>query len=134
MKCPFCGYTESKVNDSRPTGDDTRIRRRRECIGCGRRFTTYEAVETTPVIVVKRDNSRELFNRDKLLQALLRACVKRPVSVVTLEKAVDEIDQVSYVRFASVYREFQDIETFSEEINRLLASMHGDGRKTTEHQ
>ena len=162
MKCPFCGYTESKVNDSRPTGDDTRIRRRRECIGCGRRFTTYEAVETTPVIVVKRDNSRELFNRDKLLQALLRACVKRPVSVVTLEKAVDEIeaalqnslevevsssrigeyamdklreiDQVSYVRFASVYREFQDIETFSEEINRLLASMHGDGRKTPEHQ
>ena len=121
MKCPFCGYTESKVNDPRPTGDDTRIRRRRECIGCGRRFTTYEAVETTPVIVVKRDNSRE---------------VEVPSSRIG-EYAMDklrEIDQVSYVRFASVYREFQDIETFSEEINRLLASMHGDGRKTPEHQ
>ena len=157
MKCPFCGHTDSKVLDSRPTGDDARIRRRRECISCGKRFTTYEAVETTPVVVVKRDNSREVFNRDKLLQALLRACVKRPVSVVTLEKAVDEIeaslqnsldvevpssligeyameklreiDQVSYVRFASVYREFQDIETFSDEINRLLASMHGDSAK-----
>ena len=154
MKCPFCGQKDSKVNDSRPTSDESRIRRRRECVSCGKRFTTYEAVETTPVIVVKRDNSREAFNRDKLLQALLRACVKRPVSVVTLEKAVDEIeaalsnslevevpssrigeyameklreiDQVSYVRFASVYREFQDIETFSEEINRLLSSMHGD--------
>ena len=153
MKCPFCGYNDSKVLDSRPTGDDSRIRRRRECIQCGKRFTTYEAVETAPIVVIKRDNSRELFSRDKLMRALLRACAKRPVSVATLEAAVDEIenalqnsleveipsarigeyameklreiDQVSYVRFASVYREFQDIQTFSEEINRLLTSMHG---------
>ncbi len=152
MKCPFCGYNDSKVLDSRPTGDDVRIRRRRECIQCAKRFTTYEAIETTPIVVVKRDNSREMFNREKLMNALLRACVKRPISMAVLEKAVDEIeaqlqnsleaevpsarigeyameklrkiDQVAYVRFASVYREFQDIQTFSEEINRLLGSMH----------
>ena len=152
MKCPFCGYNDSKVLDSRPTGDDARIRRRRECIQCAKRFTTYEAIETTPIVVVKRDNSREMFNREKLMNALLRACVKRPISMAVLEKAVDEIeaqlqnsleaevpsarigeyameklrkiDQVAYVRFASVYREFQDIQTFSEEINRLLGSMH----------
>jgi len=157
MKCPFCGYNDSKVLDSRPTGDDARIRRRRECIQCGKRFTTYEAIETTPIVVVKRDNSREMFNREKLMNALLRACVKRPISMAVLEKAVDEIeaqlqnsleaevpsarigeyameklrkiDQVAYVRFASVYREFQDIQTFSEEINRLLGSMHSGHSK-----
>ncbi len=157
MKCPFCGYNDSKVLDSRPTGDDARIRRRRECIQCAKRFTTYEAIETTPIVVVKRDNSREMFNREKLMNALLRACVKRPISMAVLEKAVDEIeaqlqnsleaevpsarigeyameklrkiDQVAYVRFASVYREFQDIQTFSEEINRLLGSMHSGAAK-----
>lgn len=148
MKCPFCGHTDSKVLDSRPTNDDSRIRRRRECIGCGKRFTTYEIIESLPIIVVKRDKSREEFDREKLLTALLRACVKRPVPVAALEQAVDEIesqlqnslemeipssrigefamqklkniDEVAYVRFASVYRQFKDIHSFREEINKLL--------------
>ena len=157
MKCPFCGYEESKVVDSRSTDDGKRIRRRRECLQCMKRFTTYEVIEQVPIVVVKKDKSREVFDRAKLLAGMLRACEKRPVSLNMLEKAVDEIeaslqnsldmevpssrigeyameklreiDQVSYVRFASVYREFQDIETFSDEINRLLASMHGDSAK-----
>ena len=132
MKCPFCGYIESKVIDSRPTDENTRIRRRRECLQCGKRFTTYEIIESLPIIVVKKDKSREAFDRDKLLNGLLRACEKRPVSIEALEKAVDEIeaqiqnsldrevtslrigefameklkdiDEVAYVRFASVYR------------------------------
>lgn len=148
MKCPFCGYIESKVIDSRPTDENTRIRRRRECLECGKRFTTYEIIESLPIIVVKKDKSREAFDRDKLLNGLLRACEKRPVSIDTLEKAVDEIealiqnsldrevtslrigefameklkgiDEVAYVRFASVYRSFKDINSFREEINQLL--------------
>ncbi len=148
MKCPFCGHTDSKVLDSRPTNDDARIRRRRECTGCSKRFTTYEIIESLPIIVVKRDKSREEFDREKLMAALLRACVKRPVSVASLEQAVDEIesqlqnslemeipssrigefamqklkdiDEVAYVRFASVYRQFKDIHSFREEINKLL--------------
>lgn len=148
MKCPFCGYTESKVIDSRPTDEDSRIRRRRECLGCGKRFTTYEIIESLPVIVVKKDKSREAFDRAKLLGGLLRACEKRPVSVETLERAIDaievklqnslereipsvqigeyamealkEIDEVAYVRFASVYRQFTDINNFHEEINKLI--------------
>lgn len=148
MKCPFCNHSDSKVLDSRPTHDDSRIRRRRECISCGKRFTTYEVMESLPIIVVKRDKSREEFSREKLLGALLRACVKRPVPVSVLEKAVDdieaqlqnslemevpsarigefamdklmEIDEVAYVRFASVYRQFKDIHSFREEINKLL--------------
>ena len=148
MKCPFCGYIESKVIDSRPTDENTRIRRRRECLQCGKRFTTYEIIESLPIIVVKKDNSREAFDRDKLLNGLLRACEKRPVSIEALEKAVDEIeaqiqnsldrevtslrigefameklkeiDEVAYVRFASVYRSFKDINSFREEINQLL--------------
>ena len=92
MKCPFCGYEESKVIDSRPTDEGERIRRRRECLKCSRRFTTYEIVETVPVIVVKKDDSRQVFDRNKLLNGMLRACEKRPVSIETLEKAVNEIE------------------------------------------
>ena len=148
MKCPFCGYTESKVIDSRPTDEGSRIRRRRECLSCMKRFTTYEIIESLPIIVVKKDKSREAFDRNKLLNGLLRACQKRPVSIETLEKAVDDIevqiqnsldrevtatrigeyameklkdiDEVVYVRFASVYRQFKDTNSFHEEINRLM--------------
>ena len=148
MKCPFCGYEESKVVDSRPTDEGTRIRRRRECLKCSSRFTTYEVVESLPIVVVKRDKSREVFNRDKLLGGLLKSCEKRPVSMETLERAVEEIearlqnsldreitsqqigelameklkgiDEVVYVRFASVYRQFRDINTFMEELKKLL--------------
>ena len=148
MKCPFCGYSESKVIDSRPTDEGERIRRRRECMSCGKRFTTYEVIESVPIIVVKKDKSREPFDREKLFNGLLRACEKRPVSVETIEKIVDEIeatiqnsldrevtsirigelamdklkdtDEVAYVRFASVYRQFKDINTFMDELNKLL--------------
>ena len=148
MKCPFCGFEESKVIDSRPTDEGQRIRRRRECLKCGRRFTTYEVVESLPIIVIKKDKSREAFNRDKLMTGLLRAGEKRPVSIDTLDKMIDEIesvlqnsldrevssekigqlvmeklkkiDEVAYVRFASVYRQFKDINTFMRELNKLL--------------
>ena len=148
MKCPYCGFEESKVIDSRPTDEGERIRRRRECRGCGKRFTTYEVIETVPIIVIKKDKSREAFDRNKLLNGLLRACANRPVSVDTLEDLVDQIetklqnsldrevtstligeyamellkgvDEVAYVRFASVYRQFKDINTFMEELNKLL--------------
>ena len=154
MKCPFCGYAESKVMDSRPTDEGSRIRRRRECLQCGKRFTTYEIIESLPVIVVKRDKSREAFDRDKLLTGMLRACQKRPVSIETLEKVIDDIeaqiqnslerevtsrrigeyameklkdiDEVAYVRFASVYREFKDINSFHEEISRLMSGERGE--------
>ena len=148
MKCPFCCCEESKVIDSRPTDEGERIRRRRECLNCQKRFTTYEIIESLPLIVIKRDKTREIFDREKLLNGLLRACQKRPVSVDTLENLVDEIeaslqnslerevtsekigamvmdrlkdiDEVSYVRFASVYRQFKDINTFMSELNKLL--------------
>ena len=148
MKCPFCGYIESKVIDSRPTDEGSRIRRRRECLSCQKRFTTSEIIESVPIVVVKKDRSREAFDRNKLLNGMLRACQKRPVSIETLEAAVDDIeaqiqnsldrevpasrigeyamkklkdiDEVAYVRFASVYRQFKDINSFHEEINRLL--------------
>ena len=148
MRCPYCGYTESKVIDSRPTDEGARIRRRRECLNCSKRFTTYEIIESLPIIVVKKDKSRETFDREKLLNGMLRACEKRPVSLQTIEKAVDEIeaqiqnsldrevtaqsigeyameklkeiDEVAYVRFASVYRQFKDINSFHEAISRLL--------------
>ena len=141
MKCPYCGFEESKVIDSRPTDEGERIRRRRECLGCGKRFTTYEVIETVPIIVIKKDKSREAFDRNKLLNGLLRACANRPVSVDTLEDLVDQIetklqnsldrevtstligeyamellkgvDEVAYVRFASVYRQFKDINMYS---------------------
>ena len=149
MKCPYCGYSESKVIDSRPTDEGERIRRRRECLNCAKRFTTYEVIETVPVVVVKKDNSRDAFDRNKLLNGLLRACEKRPVPLETLERIVDEIetllqnsldrevpstligtyamdklkkvDEVAYVRFASVYREFKDINTFMDELNKIKA-------------
>ncbi|MBQ2604370.1 MAG: transcriptional regulator NrdR [Acutalibacteraceae bacterium] len=148
MRCPYCSHDESKVIDSRPADDGERIRRRRECLKCGRRFTTHETVETIPLIVVKRDKSREPFDRSKLMSGLLRACEKRPVPFETIEGITNEIetklqsslerevtaakigelameslksiDEVSYVRFASVYRQFKDINTFLEELNKLL--------------
>ena len=150
MKCPFCSFEESKVIDSRPTDEGQRIRRRRECLSCGKRFTTYEIIESLPIIVIKKDKSRETFNRDKLMTGLLRACEKRPVSIDTLDNMIDEIettlqnsldrevssekigqlvmeklkkiDEVAYVRFASVYRQFKDINTFMRELNKLLSS------------
>lgn len=149
MKCPFCTYPESKVIDSRPTDEGERIRRRRECLKCGKRFTTYEVVETLPIVVVKSDNSREPFNSDKLLNGLVRACANRPVSIDVLQTIVNDIetklqnnldrevsskyigelamerlksvDEVSYVRFASVYRQFKDINSFMDELSKLLS-------------
>lgn len=149
MKCPYCGHEESKVIDSRPADEGERIRRRRECLKCAKRFTTHEVIETVPVIVVKRDKSREVFDRNKLTGGLLRACEKRPVSIEQIEKMVDNIesqlqssldrevtsksigelsmdqlknvDEVAYVRFASVYRQFKDINTFMDELNKLLS-------------
>lgn len=148
MKCPFCNFEESKVIDSRPTDEGERIRRRRECLKCGKRFTTYEVIETVPVIVIKKDNSRQPFDRSKLLGGFLRACEKRPVSLEVLETLVDEIesslqnsmdrevtstaignlameklrhlDEVAYVRFASVYRDFKDIHSFVEELDQMM--------------
>ena len=149
MKCPFCGFEESKVIDSRPTDEGEKIRRRRECMSCGKRFTTYEIIESVPIVVVKKDGkSREVFDRDKLFNGMMRACEKRPVSVSDIEKAIDEIeaeiqnsldrevtsvkigelvmdklkdiDEVAYVRFASVYRQFKDINTFMSELKKLL--------------
>lgn len=150
MRCPYCGYVESKVIDSRPTDEGERIRRRRECLNCSKRFTTYEVIETVPIVVIKKDKSREAFDRNKLMSGLLKACEKRPVSIDTLEKIVDEIenllqnsldrevsshmigtyameklksvDEVAYVRFASVYRQFKDIGTFMEELNKMMNS------------
>ena len=149
MKCPYCGYQESKVVDSRHSEDGTSIRRRRECLSCQKRFTTYETVESLPIVVVKKDNSRQAFDRNKILNGMVRACEKRPVSMSDLEAAVAEIeqiiqnslerevstgkigelvmerlkplDEVSYVRFASVYRQFKDINTFMSELNKLLS-------------
>ena len=148
MKCPFCGYLDSKVVDSRPTEDGASIRRRRECLSCHKRCTTFEVMETLPIIVIKKDGSRQSFDRNKLLNSMLRACEKRTVSIETLSKIADEIeqtlqnemnreissnrigelvmdklkdvDEVSYVRFASVYRQFKDISTFMTELNKLL--------------
>ncbi len=148
MKCPFCAFEESKVIDSRPTDEGERIRRRRECLSCQKRFTTYEMIESLPIIVIKKDKTRQAFSREKILNGMVRACEKRPVSLETLERAIDEIeteiqnsldrevssekigelvmkklseiDEVAYVRFASVYRQFRDINTFMEELNKLL--------------
>ena len=148
MKCPYCSHEESKVIDSRPTDEGEKIRRRRECLNCAKRFTTYEVIESVPILVVKRDKSREAFDSQKLLNGMLRACEKRPVEYATLEKAISEIeatiqnsfereitsekigelvmeklkdiDEVAYVRFASVYRQFTDVSTFIAEVNKLL--------------
>ena len=148
MKCPYCGYQESKVVDSRPA-DEGSIRRRRECLRCERRFTTYETVESLPMVVIKKDGSRQSFDRQKVLRGMIRACEKRPVPLAELERIADEIeqelqnslereistelvgemvmdklkkaDEVAYVRFASVYRQFKDINTFMSELNKLLS-------------
>jgi len=150
MRCPYCSFNESKVIDSRPAEEGTTIRRRRECLSCGKRFTTYEIVERLPLLVIKRDGSRQAFDRMKLIGGMIKACEKRPVHVSDLENIADEIeqelqgsldrevssehigelvmnrlkdlDQVAYVRFASVYRQFKDISTFLEELNKLLAN------------
>ena len=147
MKCPFCGFSESKVIDSRPTDEGEKIRRRRECVSCSKRFTTYEVIEDVPIIVIKKDKSREVFDRNKILKGMLRACEKRKVTVSDLDEKIDEIeaslqssvdrevtsarigelimeklkeiDEVAYVRFASVYKEFDSAESFREELAKL---------------
>ncbi len=149
MKCPFCGFLESKVIDSRPAEEGTTIRRRRECLACQKRFTTYETIEHMPLVVVKRDGARQTFDRAKIINGVARACDKRPVAYEQFEKIADEIeqelqsnlerevstvdigemvmkrlkdvDEVAYVRFASVYRSFKDINTFMEELSKLLS-------------
>ncbi len=149
MKCPYCGFKESKVVDSRPADEGSSIRRRRECLSCERRFTTYETMESLPMVVIKKDGSRQTFDRRKVLNGMIRACEKRPVPLAELERLADEIeqtlqnslerevsteaigelvmeklksvDEVAYVRFASVYRQFKDINTFMAELNKLLA-------------
>ena len=148
MKCPFCAFDESKVIDSRPADDGNRIRRRRECIKCGKRFTTFEAIETIPLVVIKKDNTRESFSREKIQRGLMKACEKRPVSMDMIEGIVTEIenilcnslekeitttyigdlvmerlkkaDDVAYVRYASVHRQFKDINSLFEEVSKLL--------------
>lgn len=149
MKCPYCGFEESKVIDSRSADDGERIRRRRECLKCSKRFTTHEVIETVPIVVIKRDKSRQVFDREKLVTGIMRACEKRPVSLEQVQKIVDtietklqsgfekevtsqvigelvmdqlkNIDEVSYVRFASVYRQFKDINTFMDELTKILS-------------
>ena len=148
MKCPYCECLDSKVIDSRPTDEGQAIRRRRECISCGKRFTTYEKFEEIPIMVVKKDGNRQSYDRNKLLNGIIKSCEKRPVSIDTIEKIVDDIerklsnsldkevtsielgemvmnklkdvDEVSYVRFASVYRQFKDLNTFMEELKKIL--------------
>jgi len=148
LKCPYCGYEDDRVIDSRPTEEGTAVRRRRECSKCQRRYTTYEKVESVPLMVIKKDKTRQPFNREKIINGLLRACEKRPVSIDEIEKLVNEVesqlynslqrevttkdigemvmmklknlDEVAYVRFASVYRQFKDINTFMDELRKLL--------------
>ncbi|MDO4730778.1 MAG: transcriptional regulator NrdR [Clostridia bacterium] len=148
MNCPYCNYNDTKVLDSRPTSGGKKIRRRRECISCRKKFTTFEQVETMPVMIIKKDNSREAFKREKLINGLLRACASRPVSVNDIERIADlieqklvndmekeypssiigeyamqelkKLDDVSYVRFASVYKQFKDINSFMEELKQLI--------------
>lgn len=150
MKCPYCEYNESKVVDSRPTDEGYTIRRRRECINCKSRFTTYEKIEETPIIVVKKDGNREIFDRNKIVNGIIRSCEKRPVSLEEIEKAVDNIekqvqnslqkeisssdigdlvmrelkdlDEIAYVRFASVYRQFKDVQSFFDELEEIMKS------------
>ena len=154
MKCPFCGKENTRVIDSRPADDSSSIRRRRQCDICGKRFTTYEKIETIPLVVIKKDNNREAYDRSKIETGVLRACHKRPVSTDKIDELVDEVeadilnrgekeissrvigelvmnklkdlDAVAYVRFASVYREFKDVNTFMEELGKLLKSDKGD--------
>ena len=148
MKCPFCGFQESRVIDSRPAEEGETIRRRRECLSCQKRFTTYEIMERVPLVVIKKDGSRQTFDKVKLINGMIRACEKRPVSMASIQTVADEVeqeiqnslerevptnrigelvmeklknlDEVAYVRFASVYRQFKDINTFMDELNKLL--------------
>lgn len=148
MKCPYCGFVESKVIDSRPTDESAAIRRRRECLKCGKRFTTYEKLESISLIVIKKDQSRQQYDRDKVLKGIITACEKRPISLVQMEQVADDIeselyqsmerevdtatigekvmdrlknlDEVAYVRFASVYKRFEDIHTFMDELKDLI--------------
>ena len=148
MKCPYCGNPDTRVIDSRPAEDNSSIRRRRSCDECGKRFTTYEKVETIPLIIIKKDNNREQYNRSKIERGIIRACYKRPVSAEAIQKTVErieikifnleakevsstdvgeivmdelkELDEVAYVRFASVYREFKDVNTFMDEIKKMM--------------
>lgn len=148
MKCPYCNHPDTRVIDSRPAEDGSAIRRRRSCDECGKRFTTYEKVETIPLIIIKKDNNREQYNRSKIERGIIRACYKRPVSAEAIQKAVErieikifnleakevsstdvgeivmdelkELDEVAYVRFASVYREFKDVNTFMDEIKEMM--------------
>lgn len=148
MRCPYCSFIESKVIDSRPTDENTSIRRRRECLKCGKRFTTYEKLESIALVVIKKDESRQPFNRNKVLKGIMTACEKRPISIVQMEQIADAIeselsqrmerevkstyigelvmdklrtlDEVAYVRFASVYKQFDDVSTFMEELQELL--------------
>ena len=148
MKCPYCNHPDTRVIDSRPAEDGSAIRRRRSCDECGKRFTTYEKVETIPLIIIKKDNNREQYNRSKIERGIIRACYKRPVSAEAIQKTVErieikifnleakevsstdvgeivmdelkELDEVAYVRFASVYREVKDVNTFMDEINKMM--------------
>ncbi len=150
MKCPYCNHSDTRVVDSRPTDDGTSIRRRRSCDICKKRFTTYEKVETIPLIVIKKDNTRERYDRSKIETGVLRACYKRPIPAEEIQSAVNRVetkifrlegkeiassevgeivmdelkklDEVAYVRFASVYREFKDVNTFMDELKKLLNS------------
>jgi transcriptional repressor NrdR len=154
MKCPFCGFADCKVIDSRPINEGESIRRRRECLSCGKRFTSYETIEQMPIVVMKKDESRQQFDKQKLISGMLRACEKRPVPIAALQKVADEVeqelqnsferevrtcdvgeivlkklktlDEVAYVRFASVYRQFQDINSFMQELNKMLEAGTGN--------
>lgn len=154
MKCPFCGYKESKVIDSRSTEDNEKIRRRRECLKCQERFTTYETIETIPIMVIKKDRSREIFNEDKLLKGILKSCEKRPIKISDIEEIVinikkqlqnsmekevssltignlvmeqlKKIDSVAYIRFASVYRQFSDTSQFMDELLKIIHDNNGE--------
>lgn len=148
MRCPYCSFIESKVIDSRPTEENNSIRRRRECLKCGKRFTTYEKLESIALVVIKKDESRQPFNRNKVLKGIITACEKRPISIVQMESIADDIeselaqnmerevkstrigemvmsrlrnlDEVAYIRFASVYKQFEDINTFMDELKGLI--------------
>lgn len=156
MKCPYCNHPDTRVIDSRPAEDGSAIRRRRSCDECGKRFTTYEKVETIPLIIIKKDNNREQYNRSKIERGIIRACYKRPVSAEAIQKAVErieikifnleakevsstdvgeivmdelkELDEVAYVRFASVYREFKDVNTFMDEIKKMMMDRSRDNK------
>jgi transcriptional repressor NrdR len=160
MRCPFCGHDEDRVIDSRPSEEGAAIRRRRECIACGNRFTTYEKVETLPLLVVKKDGARQSFDRAKLFSGIMKACEKRPVTTEQIEKLVDsiessaqnslkrelssreigemvmnglkQIDEVAYVRFASVYRQFRDVNSFMKELNDIMLGKKEESRESDE--